>query len=349
MDLNKKKKEYIRKQKNKIEDSIIKTGQLLPAFQMCYQSGDINIFSEFLEENNLQEAFVENALEDLANLSEDNQKMKKCFIKLIESQGLSYLKKVYGQELGIKLENLYKIGKIGLLDFSQIVAINKETDVQKQGIIIGKILDLYENDDLEIGIHRTGGWKDSGKIINSEGLILSGHIASGANSNDYTDIKSKLEQNVSLEKHPGTLILSIATGGNYKNILGKEYVDISVIAIPKQEFEKKEQEIIINKGEELILNPKFIKGYVTVNSRTRTLNQYVENPKYISEQKYEETENTHTETKKWLNRFKNWEQTSEQSRLSQIKAKIMTVFHNLSPKSKKNVEKQSGKEKDERQ
>ena len=349
MDLNKKKKEYIRKQKNKIDDSIIKTGQLLPAFQMSYQSGDIDIFSEFLEENNLQEAFVENALEDLANLSEDNQKMKKCFIKLIESQGLSYLKKVYGQELGIKLENLYKTGKIGFLDFSQMVAINKETDVEKQGVIIGKILDLYENDDLEIGIHRTGGWKDSGKIINSEGLIISGHIASGANSNDYTDIKSKLEQNVSLEKHPGTLILSIATGENYKNILGKEYVDISVIAIPKQEFEKKEQEIIINKGKELILNPKFIKGYVTVNSRTRTLNQYVENPKYISEQKYEETENTHTETKKWLNRFKNWEQTSEQSKLSQIKAKIMTVFHNLSPKSKKNVEKQSGKEKHERQ
>ena len=152
---------------------------------------------------------------------------------------------------------------------------------------MGKILDLY-NENLSVGIHRTGGWENSGEEINNNGLKLTGHLSSGIDSKDFFDVKSKLDNNISFYEEPGLLLNEISRGGHYKNYYNKKLVDISIIAIEKEEFnkEKNKQDVIIKGSDEVpILNPKYVKGYITVNNENDNFEKYVENPKYLDKEK----------------------------------------------------------------
>ena len=266
-----------------LEDIVVKTKQLIPAFRMAYKNGDIDLFLEFIKKNNLQESFLEdtfNACMELYNFEDE----KKCYLRLVKEEGLQYLSNVYGEKFGEKLKLLYKNRRLDAFDISQLVQLNRREDIAQQADIMCELIDLFANDELDIGIHRTGG-KGLGEKINSTGLILTGHISSGADSSRYTDIHSKLEENISFAyNHFGLLMLMIATGGNYKNHMDSELIDINIIAIPEKDIEHEKEDIILN-DDCLRLNPKYIKGYVTVNSRDNTMVKYVENPRYIEPSK----------------------------------------------------------------
>lgn len=269
------------KKLKEIEDIIVKTGQLVPAFRIAYKNGDINLFLNFIKKNKLQESFLENTFDACLELYDFDEE-KKCYLQLIEEEGLPYLSSVYGDRFGEKLKLLYKHGKIDAFDICQLVQLNRKEDAAQQADIMCQMLDLFNDDNLEIGIHRTGG-QGLGEKINATGLMLTGHISSGADSSQYTDIYSKLEENISFEdNHLGSLMQMIATGGNYKNHMGSTFVDISIIAIPKKDIKDKKEDIII-KDDCIRLNPKYTKGYVTVNARDNTMARYVENPRYMKE------------------------------------------------------------------
>lgn len=280
------KKQELKSQKD-FEDIVAKTGQLLPAFRMAYKNGDIDLFLDFIKKNKLQESFLENSFNDYMELI-GSDKEKKCFMKIVQDEGMDYLKGIYGEQFGTKLDLLRKSGKLKGLDICELVLMNKKGDISQQANIMCKIIDLFNDDNLEIGIHRTGA-PGFGESINATGLILTGHISSGADSSQYKNIYSKLTQNISFEnKYIGLLMQMIVTGGNYKNYMSSNLVDISLIAIPKKHLIDKKDDIIIN-SDGLRLNPKYVKGYVTVNTIDNTMVKYVENPRYIEEKEERST------------------------------------------------------------
>lgn len=292
--------EEYKKQMKEISDIVAQTGQLLPAFLKAYKDGNIDLFKNFIHENKLQEAFVQNSFHDYIDIH--NKQVEECFSKIAEEEGLSYLKKVYGSKFGKKLKDMYKNEKIDIYDICEISNINQKGDIQKQGNIMTQLLELCDDDNLEIGIHRTGGY--FGHCINEEGLNLTRNLSCGVINSTYLldNIKESLEDNISFDYNPGLLLSQIAVGGNYKNYLNANLVDISIIAIPKSEMESNGQELII-KGEPTDkLNPKFIKGYVKVDSKNNTMESFCENPKYMS---IENKETSMTVYKK-QNRFINW-------------------------------------------
>lgn len=274
-------KEDSENDRKQISDIVDKTGQLLPAFEMAYNKGNLDLFKEFIHQHKLQETFLQNSLNDLLKIVGDKNKI---FTKIVEEEGLEYFNKIYGNEFGEKLKNAYEEGKINFMDIFQISNINKSNNIKEQVNIMIKMLELCEDDNLEIGIHRTGG-AVGGESLNKEGIKLTGNInSSGVMNISYNDIMERLEDNISFDNHLGTLLFQIVNGGSWKNYFGKKFIDIAIVAIPKSKLEKSsEEELIIKyKGNYDRLNPKFIKGYITVDAQNDTLEQYVENPIYFS-------------------------------------------------------------------
>ena len=114
---------------------------------------------------------------------------------------------------------------------------------------------------------------------------------------------------------------------------GKQYVDISIVAIPSQEFAKEKQNIIIDNpvSNKLMLNTEFIAGYVTVDTKMSTLESYVENPKHKCLNKEDNSQKVSDEIKIWLQRLDKWE---AQTRNLGIRNSLMSIFRNLSLKDK---------------
>ena len=272
MKANEKSLEFIKQ----IEDVVAETGQLLPAFELAYKAGNIEAFRTFINENKLQDTFVQNSFDDWVKFSDKN--VSQCFYEVVVQEGLDYLGKTYGEKFAQKLEKVYEGKDISLYDVYAISNINQKENSKSQADIMEQILDLYSKD-FEIGIHRTGG-ACSGETINKEGLNLTGNLSSGVINAEYMEIKDQLEDNISFDYFPGELLSQIAGGGSYKNLLGKKMVDIPIIAIPKDELKQNNPEIILKSKQNIHpkLNPKYRKGYVTVDSENSTMEKYVENP-----------------------------------------------------------------------
>lgn len=262
-----------------IEADIL-SGRYASAFHTAYNANLINTFLEIIRDNNLQGALTQDLFDTLIELS-SNEKEKRRFFEVTSKVALEYFGEVYGQELQEKLERAYKENSIDFIDIAQIGMLHLGKNPKEQGAIIGEILDLYGDNSHIIGLHRTGGGCE-GEIINSEGIYLTGHLSSGIDFRGYNNVENELEQNISFEKRPGIFARCVATGGNYKNLFNQEYVDIAIVAIPKDELKKARniQDVIIEDGTQPRLNPKYVRGYITVNSRDNTMAEYVENPKY---------------------------------------------------------------------
>ena len=268
-----------KRKRSEIEKIVDATGQLFPAYKYACKTNTLDIFYSFIEDNKLEETFFNDSFKSMLKLG--NADDRGNFTRFVVNKGIEYLTKVYGNELGEKLKIARKNNKLGYFDIYYLTTLNKKDDVSRQAEIIGELLELYNSDSV-VGIHRTGGWENSGRTINETGLNLTGHLSSGNISTDYYDVMDELEKNVSFSEKPGQLIVEIATGGSYKNILENKFVDISIIAIPSAELKKdiQHQDIIQNGSDGfMVLNPKYIKGYVTVDSEQQTLENYVENPK----------------------------------------------------------------------
>lgn len=67
------------KKLKEIEDIVVKTGQLVPAFRIAYKNGDINLFLNFIKKNKLQESFLENTFDACLELYDfDEEKNVIC-------------------------------------------------------------------------------------------------------------------------------------------------------------------------------------------------------------------------------------------------------------------------------
>ena len=203
------------------------------------------------------------------------------------------------------------------------------------------LLDLFCNDNLVVGIHRTGGMV-SGKQIEQNGLYLTGHLSSGVSPSYDSDIISTLSKNVSFyDNNPGMGILQTCLSGSYKNYGKQEYIDIILVSLPKELLANPENDIIIGELPQKNLNPKYIFGHAVVNSKKNSIEDIVSNPelselvheklgeKSNEQQPNDKTEDIKSENEFLMNNFKACNAISELPENRSIKNRIIDYFASL--------------------
>ncbi|MBQ9659301.1 MAG: hypothetical protein IJV31_11180 [Clostridia bacterium] len=255
-----KQEQYILKQKNKYMKLINAKG-LMSAFKLAYRKGDLILFSNFLEEIEGIDEFIKDAFSTLwgENSFVNNIKRKEDLAQFVSEQGIKSLTRKYGEKFGNKVLQKYKDNK---LNYYNIYVMNNKTNFStdnttKNAEIMNCLFDIFTNENLKAGIHRTGGHV-SGQQVLTEGLNLTGDSSSGVSAIGLRI--SDIEKNVSFyEKNPGTAITQIAEGGNYKNYGNNKKVDIIIVTIPKECTKEEEEKIILKfpSGQNKI-NPEYI-------------------------------------------------------------------------------------------
>ena len=300
----KKSKKYILEQKDKFAAKINENQAFTEAYEMAVETGDLDIFEDFLKETDKRAEFIS---EIWSSFVRDKDTMLQ-FAKKVAIQELSSR---YTQELGKKVENLYSQNKMKFFDVVTLVDMNdgitqkgrtpKEVDLLKkqQAQYISDLLDVFADPDFFVGIHRTGG-AVSGKEIQKTGLYLSGDLSSGKeNEIKGEDIQTSLEKNVSFfDNNPGFSVSQLCNGGHYKNLGLKENVDIILVGVPRSDIESKTpaEKFATHDGTQYVLDPKYILGFATVNTLTNTIADI--NLDRYREQK---TQNADLALEKWKN------------------------------------------------
>ncbi len=243
----KKSQRYIDKQMKKYKKISESQQDLMPAFYIAYKKGDLELFSEFIKDK--KDKFVNDSYDAIYvgkgdEKFLDNPEKKAELIEFFNKQNINLICEKFGMEFGNKIMKASEENKIKPFDtylISQVKFSNSNENMLK---IMNYLIDLSLDENLKVGIHRTGG-NCSGKTILKDGLILTGHASSGVFKKSY-DV-SDIENNISFyDENPGLLISQIALGGSYKNYTQRD-ADIMLVAIPKVILNNKENNIILEK------------------------------------------------------------------------------------------------------
>lgn len=320
---NGKSERYAKRQKKIYAKQIKKTKKFEEAYEMAYQKGDADIFLQFIEESYGRSMFVNDAMCEVFNKTKYNQgSFYEFFIKV----GIIELSSRYGQKFEEKLINKYFERKIDFLDIQQLIHINQKTEKEsvnrelseneiksireQQSEELCRLLDLFTDDDLDVGIHRTGG-NVSGKEIKEKGLLLTGHSSSGVGGDGDVDLKN----NISFYSNcPGQAICQICEGAHYKNYGKNENVDIVLVGIPKKQIKDTGKIRICYDSSTPLLDPKYIIGCVSVKFKTNTIDTLTVDTLTVNDLKKENNEKEEnriesengpiTLTSEWLTNFK---------------------------------------------
>lgn len=275
---------YIEKQIEKYKKVTESKGNLMSAFYIAHKKGDLDLFSKFIKDKSdefLQESYEAIYMKRGNEKFLNDDKKRGELVEFYKKQCIDLLYERFGKDFGDKIVKANEFGKIDLLNMHLLASIKCNDVNEKNTEIMNYLLDLSLNENFRVGIHRTGG-NCSGKTILEEGLLLTGHISSGVieKSRDFND----LERNISFyDNNPGMLISQTVYGGNYKNYTQRD-ADIVLVAIPKEALNNQNSKIILE-GEEYynILNPDFIRGYVTVDPKKNEMKSITENPTFLKE------------------------------------------------------------------
>lgn len=236
---------------------IIKQKNMMDSYKKAYKNNDLDTLKKVLEENKMANQFmVESYFCINDSLLEFNMQLSK-----------DILKKEYGTEFMQNLKEIYAKNKTSqrniYLDLFQLVQMKQPQNKEA----IEKLITIFLNEKYEVGIHRTGSTLYTKKIC-QEGLLLTGHMSSGAfDTAPRKSTRLTLDLNVSFFDTPGIAIEQIAESCYYKNYDATQIVDTILIAIPKEDLKNNKEDIIINDGEICTdrLNPKYIIGYIRVD------------------------------------------------------------------------------------
>lgn len=331
-----KSKRYIEKQKGKFAEIINKNQSYKQVYEMAAKKGDLDILSELIGEVDGRNFFVN---EMWMNFTKDREKL----LDFTATVGIQELSSKLNKEFSSKVQKLYSQKKLDFLDVMQLVNVTNGISPEikdEQAKYMGQLLDMFTDPNLMVGIHRTGGAVEGEKIQN-EGLYLTGHLSSGAVSSiEGEDIRKSLDRNVSFDdRHPGMAVAQVCSGGNYKNYWNKENVDIILVGIPKDEIERNSNtsNYVYDSGIQPVLNPKYILGYATVNSKNNTIASIQSN--YKSKEGQEVT----NVLEQWKEGVADVPMLPEYSGL---KAKFFSFLDRIRGKNKNDLQKDNSKDDD---
>lgn len=332
-----KSKRYIEKRKEKFSEIINKNQSYKQVYEMATKNGDLDILSDLIGEVDGRNFFVN---EMWMYFDTKNREKLLDFTTIV---GIQELSSKLNKEFGNKVQNLYSQKKVDFLDVMQLVNVTNNISPEakdEQAKYMGYLLDMFSDPNLMVGIHRTGGTV-SGEKIKNDGLYLTGHLSSGVASKiEGEDIRRTLERNVSFDdKHPGMSVAQVCVGGNYKNYWSMENVDIVLVGIPRNEIEKNSDtsNYVYNNGIQAVLNPKYILGYATVNSKNNTIVGVQSDYKSKEE---EEIKNTLEQWKEGI------EDVPMLPEYSGLKAKFFNFLDKIKGKGKNNLQRDNYKEDD---
>ena len=272
--MGKRNEKYIINQKTKYMELCNSSQSFEAAYELAAKKGDLDILQDFIGEVDKRVDFVEEMF------------TKGIAYDFAGRIGIDEISRKFGEVVGKKVDLLKSQGKLKFFDITQLVFIQNRADAMvkeglitpeqapkvqvEQGEFVGQLLDMFTDETMDVGIHRTGGAID-GKTIQQKGLYITGHISSGV-AHDFNpkNIRSDLDKNVSFYPGtPGLAIRQVCVGAGYKNYFLDD-VDIALIGIPKGEL--KGEDMISYDGEQPVLKPEYIIGYASVNRETATIN-----------------------------------------------------------------------------
>ena len=159
--------------------------------------------------------------------------------------------------------------------------------------------------------------------------------------NKSGSIKSRLEKNITFfDNDPISFVTHIVRARNYNNPTS-QFNDIMLVSIPKEELEKNEAGIIMQRdlgiGLEDCLNPEYIKGFARIFVKDGRLEGLHSNPLYRNKS-IEMDKNTieSLDVADWKNKFKSWYEQANTSKFEKIKNKVVEFLKGKSNKNKEN-------------
>ena len=343
----------------------------MPAFYIAYKKGDLELFSEFIKDK--KDKFVNDSYDAIYvgkgdEKFLDNPEKKAELIEFFNKQNINLICEKFGMEFGNKIMKASEENKIKPFDtylISQVKFSNSNENMLK---IMNYLIDLSLDENLKVGIHRTGG-NCSGKTILKDGLILTGHASSGVFKKSY-DV-SDIENNISFyDENPGLLISQIALGGSYKNYTQRD-ADIMLVAIPKVILNNKENNIILEKKPQNVLNPEYIKGYVTVDAKNNEMKSITDNPSFLKgyldkdeietiqmakqieneeikdsiKNKTEQKQSTANQTEAWMTTLENYYNNTPKGLIKKVTDYLKRI---VKSRDKHNIDKIDNKDENER-
>lgn len=319
--------------------------ELIQQFQKKIKSGKTEQFREYIEKNNLTDEFLKQCFASTFRRSYEpgtaEYKQAKDLSSFVLKLSRGTFEQKFGPELTDKFtKNIYESKHPSIGIFNTVMLMNPDIKVNSQyeAEEMIKLFDFASEKDMVVGTHIIG--SDIGDKLSKEGISLTGHkwVA-----NDYGNrngnIKGRLEKNITFfENDPINFITHIIRSRGYNNPTS-QFNDIVLVSIPKEELEKNEENIIVQKdigvGPEDCLNPEYIKGFVRVSTKEGNIEEIYSNP-IFKDRSANEHENTVQSlgTDDWKSKFKGWYEQANTSKIKRVKNKVMNFLREISNKNK---------------
>lgn len=306
------------------------------------KKGKIDKLYDYILKNNLTQELIEQIFYDTYGGHGDKEQeavaMKLSHLALRLS--INELTEKYGEKLTnrfVKIIDDMPYSSQRNFNLFRLMNSNKNVLNEVEESKIAKILDIASDKDTIIGTHITG--RKAGDFYNSEGIPLTGHKFA---SNDYVrnnyreNVKIVLEENISFFKNdPIQVMMQLIGSRGYNNNYGAECNDVMIVQIPKEELEQNQAGIIIQKGNDLYLNPSYIKGFARIGIANGKIEDFVDNPAFIEKEKDVKKETVEDlRIEEWKSKFEQWYEDSKTPKMQKLKSKVVNFFKGLLSKEK---------------
>ena len=326
--------------------------ELIQQFQKHMKNGKIERFQEYITKNNLiaefqQQCFISTyrrAYQPGTVEYKEVKDLSNFLLKLSEDT----FKQKFGTELSDKfIKNIYEEEhpSVSIFNISMLmdpeIRVNSENEARK----MIEFFDMATKKDTIVGTHIIG--FENGENLSKSGISLSGHkwAANDYNNRSGNAEKTRIEKNITFfDNNPIGFLTQMIKSRGYNNTTS-EFNDIMIVEIPREELNRKEPNLLVQRdfgyGLEDCLNPEYIKGFVRRRVNDGLFAGFYENSlfKDKSTEMYGNTIQTWGEDD-WRKKFEGWYEQSRTTKISTFKNKVMTFFKGIIGKEKELPNKQ---------
>lgn len=313
---------------------------LIEELKKYMKRGKNEQFYEYIVQNNLTDRFIQQSVtETFRKNYEIGTEEYKNAINLSEfvfKISNDVCNKKFGAELSDKFSQIiYKEEQpfLRIIMISQLMKLNIKVKTKNEAMEIAKLLDMASSQDTLIGTHIIGA--DTGELLVKNGIQLTGHkyVANDYESKDG-NIRRMLFKNITFfDNNPIGLLSEIINKREYNNPT-TDFNDIMIVSIPKEELDKNQEGIVIQKdfgeGPENCLNPEYINGFVRIGVRDGEIEGFYDNP-YFKDKSRKSNENI-TESlsiSDWEAKFDGWYRQANVTHLQNLKNKVMSFLKTI--------------------
>lgn len=314
---------------------------LIQQFQKNMKNGKTEQFREYITSNNLTNEFIQQCFTlTFRKAYQPGTKEYKDAVNL-SNFALKLSEETFYQKFGTELadrftRNIYETEQPSMRIFNTSMLMKPEVRVNSQyeANEMLKLFDLASREDTIIGTHITGA--EIGDKLVREGISLTGHkFVANDYGNKIGSMKARLEKNVTFFDNDAIgLVTHMIKSRGYNNPTSK-FNDIMLVSIPKEELDRNEPNIIVQKdlgvGLEDCLNPEYIKGFARISVRDGSLEGIHTNPSFKDKTiNTYENEVQELSVDDWKNKFESWYEQSNTTKFENLKNRVINFLRGIS-------------------